>query len=156
MKKFILIFVLLFVPITIQSQTEIQIKWGDSTPLVLYDTNLFGGSDADIGGTKVYTDSVDLVTGGFDAIALTFKVDPSGTTDDLEVEIFSQLVATEFDSTEIAEISFEIGQNSGAQRKRTILMWFKPYFRIGLLVGGTPTDTYDVEITARRFLWESQ
>jgi len=118
----------------------------------LYKTDLYGGTDADVGGTEQFSSDVDLETNGHEGAHVHLKYDCSGTTDDLEVAVYASLDGTNYD--DIALYKFAADNNSGAETEISFIVKDVAHFRVGLKRSGS-TDTFDVHLTCQRWNYQS-
>jgi hypothetical protein len=119
----------------------------------LYQTDGYGGSDADVDGTERFSSDVDLETDGHEGVHCHLKYDASGTTDDLEVAIYSSLDGTNYD--DIAMHKFTADNNGGAETEISFVVKDIAHFRVGLKRSGS-TDTFEAHLTCQRWNYNSE
>lgn len=122
-------------------------SWGDAT--VIYQTDLYGGGDADV-TTIVYTDNVDLVTNGYEGAQVQVKFDANNSTDDLVVQVLASL-SSSHDTDEIM-VSYYNFENDGTEMIYTFLVKDLAHFYLSLARQGTST-TFDIEVSYRAWRW---
>lgn len=127
--------------------STISKSWSSET--VIYETNLYGGSDADV-TTLVYTDNVDLETNGYEGCQVQIKFDADNATDTLAVAIYASLTSSH-DTDEIAINQFNL-TNDGTEMIWTFIVKDLAHFYIGLARSGTST-TFDVEVSYKAWRW---
>lgn len=120
------------------------------TSSIIYQTNLYGGADADIAGTQLYTDNIDMsmVT---DAL-VDFLFDASDATDDLLLYIYKRGDST-WVGTEIAWKSVLTVDNDGTSHTYhyTIPKDYRGgHYRFGMVRSGV-TTTFDIQVTVHTF-----
>lgn len=160
MKRLLWILSLLLLLVRPANAVDFQYSYGGSDE-ELYQTNLYGGSDADLDNTEPvddtdgYTSDIDLTTQIYATI--DFKFDSNGATDDLVLTLLSSRDSS-WDNDEIAvfEItitndnsediySFELGPHRG---------YGPGHYRFCLQSSGG-TDTFDIDIQMRRTIFTS-
>jgi hypothetical protein len=114
----------------------------------LYKTDGYGGSDVDIDGTERFSSDVDLETDGHEGAHCHLKYDASGTTDDLEIAVYSSLDGTNYD--DIAMTKFIADNNSGAETEISFVVKDVAHFRAGLKRSGN-TDIFEAHLTCQRW-----
>jgi len=122
----------------------------------LYQTNLYGGSDADLDNTAPvddtdgYTPDIDL-TDNMEA-NIDFKFDASGGTDDLLLTLFARRDSS-WDGDEIALFVITVpsdGSEDIYNLKLSPATGFPAgHYRIALQSAGG-TDTFDIDVQMRR------
>ncbi len=121
----------------------------EDTDEELYQTNLTGGSDADIAGTELFTSNIDLTkeTGA----AIDFAFDASGATDDLVLALYKRRLST-WVGTEIAVWSATVDSDGTADIYHFDIdeSYGAGYFRWGMVRSGV-TDTFDINVQMRRY-----
>lgn len=123
------------------------------TPIIGYQTNAFGGVDADV-TTIVPLAIVDFVAGGAGedcikahGISLKVKVNSSGTTDNFEVILEASEDGSDWDTTGNELTVFTVTATSGNDSTRTVIVPAPArHLRIQGRRSGS-TDTFDVEVT---------
>jgi hypothetical protein len=118
----------------------------------LYQSDGYGGSDADVDGTERFSSDVDLETAGHEGAHCHLKYDASGTTDDLEVAVYGSLDGTNYD--DIAMTKFTADNNSGAETEISFVVKDVAHFRVGLKRSGS-TDTFEAHLTCQRWNYTS-
>jgi len=63
-------------------------EWKMDTEEIFYQTNYYGGSDADVADTMIYSDDIDLTEKKM--AKLSFRINPSCATDDLTLSLFTR------------------------------------------------------------------
>ena len=117
----------------------------------LYQTNLYGGVDADIAGTEVALGVVDLATGGYDGVHVHIKYRGSGSTDELDVLVQGSLDGSTASTEEIHSLRLPAtaSDKTADFTKRDLAGLSMAAIRNG------STDTFDLEVTYRRWKWTS-
>lgn len=160
MKKLLWILPLLLLLARPVNAVDFQYSYGGSDE-ELYQTNLYGGSDADldntipIDATDGYTSDVDLTTQIYAHI--DFKFDASSATDDLILTLYKRRDSS-WDNDEIALsaitvtsdnsediYSFELGPHKG---------YGPGHYRFALQSSGA-TATFDIDVQMRRTIFTS-
>lgn len=144
MKKILILF-LSMIPVSMQAQTTIKYVW--ATEAEIYSTDLYSGGDADIAGTQVFSDNVDLATNGYVKAAIQIEYDASGTTDGLILQCFGRFDNT-WDGDEVAVWSVTMSNNAGADTWRIFDIPIFPHVRFGFVRTGS-TDTFDADVNVR-------
>ena len=114
-------------------------------PLTIYQTNGYTGTDADIAGTELFTDDIDLTE--YTNAEIDFKFDANDATDDLYLHIYKRGDIT-WTGTELRWKSRLVVENSGAE---TIYHYTIPidygsgHYRFGMVRSGA-TTTFDIEV----------
>ena len=132
---------------------NIKIIYGSES--VLYSTDAYGGSDADIGSSEVFTGDVDLETNGYQGALLevkgTFVASP---TDDLEIRVYGSLDGN-YSGNENPVLAYTLEKVDGGENiMQTVPIFTVPHFRVGLKSSGT-TDTIDAKVTVKPFYYQS-
>ena len=132
---------------------DIKIVYGSES--VLYSTDVYGGTDADVGSSEVFTGDVDLETNGYQGALLvvkgTFVASP---TDDLEVRVYGSLDGN-YNGNENPVLAYTLEKVDGGENiMQTVPIFTVPHFRIGLKSSGT-TDTIDAKVTVKPFYYQS-
>ena len=132
---------------------DIKIVYGSES--VLYSTDAYGGTDADIGSSEVFTNDVDLETNGYQGAILlikgTFVASP---TDDLEIKVYGSLDG-DYSGNENPVLAYTLEKVDGGENvMQTVPIFTVPHFRIGLKSSGT-TDTIDAKVTVKPFHYQS-
>ena len=130
----------------------------DGSDSELYQTNLYGGTDADLDNTVPvndsdgYTSSIDLTqkTG----CVIDFKFDSSGTTDNLILKLFKRRDSS-WDGDEIAidEIEVESDGSEDIYHYSISESHGPGYYRFSLQSAGA-TDTFDIDVQCRFYRYE--
>jgi len=127
-----------------------QLKFDDSAT-ILYATNLYSGSDADLDNTAPvddtdgYTQNIDLIakTG----ININFKFDASGSTDNLILKLFRNNTSS-WDDNEILIDEIEI-DNDGSEDIYSYvidaLQYGAGHYRFSMQ-SESSNDTFDIEV----------
>lgn len=115
----------------------------------LYKTDGYGGSDADVSTSVVYTDTVDLTDYLGAVVDIVF--DGSDATDNLSLYLYKRRDDT-WDGDEIAVWSGTITSDGSEDIYHfTIDESYGPgYFRFGLVSAGA-TTTFDIDAQMRRY-----
>ena len=132
---------------------DIKIVYGSES--VLYSTDAYGGTDADIGSSEAFTNNVDLETNGYQGAILvvkgTFVASP---TDDLEIRVYGSLDGN-YSGNENPVLAYTLEKVDGGENvMQTVPIFTVPHFRIGLKSSGT-TDTIDAKVTVKPFHYQS-
>lgn len=122
-------------------------SWGSETHI--YQTNLYGGGDADV-TTIVYTDNVDLETNGYEGAVINVKFDGDNATDDLIVTVLSSM-SSSHDTDEVS-VNYFVLENDGTEMIYTFIVKDLAHFYLGLYRSGTST-TFDVDVSYRAWRW---
>lgn len=132
---------------------NIQIVYG--TEQVLYATDAYGGTDADIGSTEVFTSAVDLATSGYQGAILVVKGTFVATpTDDLDINVYGSLDGT-YNGNENPLLAYSLEKVDGGENiTQPIPIFTVPNFRIGLKSSGT-TDTIDAKVSIKPFYYQT-
>jgi hypothetical protein len=119
----------------------------DGSTTNLYRTNLYSGTDPDVGGTQQFCADLDLTQKLFAVCELKF--DASGSTDDLRVSLYRRLDSS-WDGDELEILAATIDSDGSEDLwSFTIGPDFGPgHYRLGLKSTGA-TDTFDVDLNAR-------
>lgn len=121
-------------------------SWG--VPSVEYQTNAYGGVDADVSVEAVLAE-INFESSEVHGVSLKFKVNSSGTTDNFVVRLYTSDDGSEWD-TVVAQ-AFVITATGGDDVIQTFLMPAPaPYLRVSGIRSGS-TDTFDVELTVTTF-----
>lgn len=124
--------------------------WGAET--TLYQTSAFGGTDAGVGSTEVFTSDVDLETNGYEGAHVVVEADfPATPTDNLVVSVYASLDGVNYDDTPL--YAFEI-DNGTDPNQVSFVVRDVAHFRIGLKSSGT-TDTIDAQVKYQVWRWQS-
>lgn len=119
----------------------------DASTTNLYRTNLYSGTDPDVGATQQFSADIDLTQKLFAVCELKF--DATGATDDLRVSLYRrldsswdgdelELFATTIDSDGSEDLwSFTLGPDFGPG-----------HYRFGLKSSGS-IDTFDIDLNTR-------
>ena len=121
----------------------------------LYATDAYGGSDADVGSSEVYSTSVDLAANNYVGLIIyiyaTFVASP---TDDLEWKIYG-FHSTSFDVDQVPQIQATItAVDNGEKITQPIFITDVNAVRVGLKSSGS-TDTIDAKVVAIPFYYTS-
>ena len=135
--------------------TEYEYDAADSE---LYQTNLYGGSDADLDNTAPvsdadgYTSNIDLTTQM--GAAIDFKFDSSGTTDALILKLFKHRNST-WDNDEIAidEVTVPNDGSEDIYHYTISETHGAGHYRFSMQSEGA-TDTFDIDVQMRRYRYE--
>jgi hypothetical protein len=118
---------------------------------IIYRTDLYGGSDADVAGTELFSTNIDLTSELYANV--TFKHVCSGNTDDLlinlyrrhdaawsgnELIVIDQITLSNLGTGVVGEYNYMVAPNTGPG-----------HYRFSVTSSGA-TDTFDVEIGMRR------
>ncbi|OHB68046.1 MAG: hypothetical protein A2Y77_08880 [Planctomycetes bacterium RBG_13_62_9] len=119
----------------------------DASSTNLYRTDAYGGAQADVGSTPVFTATIDLTQKIFAVCELKF--DGAGPTDDLKVSLYRSLDDS-WDGDELALLAITIDSDGSEDLwSMTIGPDFGPgYYRFALAASGS-TDTFDIDFNAR-------
>lgn len=122
----------------------------------LYQTNFYGGADADLDNTAPvndtdgYTSDIDL-TDNMEA-NIDFKFDGSGATDDLLLTIYGRRDSS-WDGDEIEIIPITVPSDGSEDIYNLKLSpttgWAAGHYRIAMQSSGG-TDTFDIDVQMRR------
>lgn len=120
----------------------------DPTDTELYKTNLYSGSDSDIGGTQLYTS--DIYLSDEDGANVDFKFDCSGTTDNLKLYLYRRRDAS-WDGDEKAIWSTTV-TSDGSEDIYTFSLsgYGRAHYRFGMVRTGS-TDTFDIDVEMRKY-----
>jgi len=126
------------------------VEWG--TEQVVYRTNGYGGSDADIYGTGgVDSNVVDLVTNGYHGAMVMIKATfPSSPTDNLNFSTKYYNSSTFDGDEEEQQPAGQIRNKFNGERIYTYFVGLCKYFKVHLEADGT-TDSIDVEVRVTPF-----
>ena len=126
----------------------------------LYQTNLYGGTDADLDNTVPvddtdgYTSNIDLTT-NIGAV-IDFKFDSSGTTDNLVLKLFKRRNSS-WDGDEISISGDIIVESDGTEDIYSYTIdesWGAGHYRFSLQSSGA-TDTFDIDVQMRTYRYEN-
>lgn len=127
----------------------------DAADTELYQTNLYGGTDADLDNTAP-VDDTDGYTSDINleqkvGCQVDFKFDASGTTDDLVLKLFKRR-DNSWDGDEI-EIWSQTVDSDGSEDIFTFTItpeFGAGHYRFSMQSSGA-TDTFDIDVEARYF-----
>ena len=130
----------------------------DGSDSELYQTNLYGGTDADldntapVSATDGYTSDIDLTQKIWAVI--DFKFDASGTTDDLVLTLYKRRDSS-WDGDEISVWSVTVDSDGSEDiYHMTIGPSFGPgHYRFAMQSSGG-TDTFDIDVEVRYVRYE--
>lgn len=116
----------------------------------LHKTDAYGGTDADLKADQRYdyTSDIDLESNGYQGVQIQIKYRGSNVKDDLVVDVFASLDATNYDSQPIAHY---VLKNDGSHRQKSILVLDMAHVRLGLKTSDTNT-TFDYQIDYQTWL----
>jgi hypothetical protein len=119
----------------------------DGSSVNLYRTDLYSGTDPDVGSTRQFCADIDLTQKLFAVCELKF--DAGGTTDDLHVSLYRRLDGSwDGDELEIFAVTID---SDGSEDLWSFTMGpdFGPgHYRFGFKSTGS-TDTFDLDLNAR-------
>ena len=121
----------------------------DDVDTELYQTNGYGGTDADVTNAETYTNDIDLTekTGA----AVDFQFDASGAVDDLELALYKRR-DDNWDDAEIAVWSVTVSSDGSEDTYHfTIDASYGPgHYRFGMASSGA-TNTFDIDVEMRAY-----
>lgn len=121
-----------------------------ASPVTLFSTDFYGGSDPDIAndGEWDFTNNIDFETDGYEGGTISIEYDASGTTDDFEVGVFPSLDGTNFD--DLPKTIYHFSNNGGVDTQVAIKVLDWPNLRLGMRTAGT-TNSFDARIIHKRW-----
>jgi hypothetical protein len=124
----------------------------DASSTILYRTDAYGGSDADVAATSVFTADIDLTQKLFAVCQLTF--DASGSTDDLQLALLRRLDSS-WDGDELPLLTLTLDSDGSEDLwSMTIGPDCGPgHYRFRLASSGA-SDSFDIHFTARLARYE--
>ena len=117
----------------------------DADPVIIYQTNLYSGTDDDIAGTEKFTGDIDMTE--YTNVEIDFRFDANNSTDDLYLKLYKRNddVWTGYELQWKSTLTVE---NSGTE---TIYHYTIPleygagYYRFGMVRSGS-TTTFDMDV----------
>jgi hypothetical protein len=116
----------------------------------LYVTDGYSGSDADVAGTEVFTDDIDLTVR--QGAEVHFKFDGDNATDDLLLTVYKRNDAT-WTGNEAAWKAAKTVDNDGTETEYHFSIpaqFTAGHYRFGMVRSGS-TTTFDIHVTMRRW-----
>ena len=123
-----------------------------ASPVTGFQTDAYGGADADVTDTETTLEDIDLETDGYEGVQVRLKVNSTGTTNNFLVNVYASLDGTNFDT--IAVTSFTMTATGGGDVVATLLLKDYAHIRIRGQSTGV-TDDFDVELISQRWRWQS-